>query len=266
MAAVVWQGNISFGLVSFPVKLHSAARAEAVHFHLLHRKDQSRVREVWYCVEEDKPVDRADLRKGYEISKGKYVVVEDEDLKKMAPPTASTMDVLQFVDADEVDPIYYENSYYVEADEKAGKAYSLFSATLAETKQCAIAKVAMHSREHVVLIRPFDDALILHTLYYENELHKANKGQTTAGKYSAKELQLAKSLVDNLKAPFHAKDFRDEYRENVEELIARKQKGQKITAAKQPSKAPVVDLMEALRKSLKTSPKAASKHAKRKAA
>src|SRR4051812_17316509 len=110
MAATVWNGSISFGLVSFPVRLLAAARAESVHFHMLHKKDQSRVKEVFYCIEEDKPIDRADIQKGYEISKGEYVVVEDEELKKIAPPTASSMDVLQFVDSEEVDPLYFESS------------------------------------------------------------------------------------------------------------------------------------------------------------
>src|SRR3984957_5198048 len=105
MPATVWKGYLSFGLVSFPVRLFSAARAEAVHFHLLHKKDQSRVKEVWYCVNENKPIERADIEKGYEDSKGKYVVVDDEELKKIAPATATTMEVLQFVANDEVDPI-----------------------------------------------------------------------------------------------------------------------------------------------------------------
>src|ERR1700727_3132705 len=106
MAATVWKGYLSFGLVSFPVRLFSAARAEAVHFHLLHKKDLSRVKEVWYCAEENKPIERADIVKGYETGKGKYVVVEDEELKKIAPTTASAMEILQFVASDEVDPVF----------------------------------------------------------------------------------------------------------------------------------------------------------------
>lgn len=259
MPATVWKGYISFGLVSFPVRLFSAARAETVHFHLLHKKDQSRVKEVWYCIEEDKPVDRADLEKGYEVSKGEYVVVDDEELKKIAPATATTMDILQFVGNDEVDPLYFESSYYVAPEEKTAKPYTLFLAALKETRQDAIAKIAMHNREHVVLIRPTDDGLVLHTLYYPNELHKANRSETPKTKYTAKELELARSLVDQLKAPFKPDEFKDTYRENVEKLIEQKQKGEKITAVKQPKKAPVVDLMEALKRSLKASEERAAK-------
>jgi len=258
MAATVWKGFISFGLVSFPVRLFSAARPEALHFHLLHKKDQSRVKEVWYCAEENKPIDRSDIEKGYEVSKGEYVMVADEELKEIAPPTATAMDVLQFVGNDEVDPIYFESSYYVAAEDKTAKPYVLFMAALTGTGQNAIAKIAMHNREHVVLIRPSDGGLVLHTLYYPDELHKTNRSEVPKAKYTAKELELAKSLVNHLTAPFKPQEFKDTYRENVERLIEQKSKGQKITTVKQPRKAPVVDLMEALKRSLKSVPPAAS--------
>jgi DNA end-binding protein Ku len=253
MPATVWKGFISFGLVSFPVRLFSAARAETVHFHMLHKKDQSRVKEVWYCVEENKPIERADIEKGFEVAKGEYVVVDEEELKKIAPPTATTMDILQFVSNDEVDPIYFEASYYVAPEEKTTKPYALFVAALTDAKQDAIAKIAMHNREHVVLIRPSKGGLLLHTLYYPGELHSANRSEAPKTKYSAKELELARSLVEQLKAPFKPHEFKDEYRENVERLIEQKRKGHKITAVKQPRQAPVVDLMEALKRSLKSS-------------
>ena len=258
MAATVWKGYISFGLVSFPVRLFAAARPETVHFHMLHKKDQSRVKEVWYCAEENKPIERSEIEKGYEISKGEYVVVEDQELKEIAPPTATTMDVLQFVGKDEVDPIYFESSYYIAAEDKTAKPYVLFMAALTDTKQNAIAKVAMHNREHVVLIRPSDGGLVLHTLYYVDELHKTNRSEAPKAKYSSKELELAKGLVKNLTAPFKPQEFKDTYRENVERLIEQKSKGQKITTVKQTRKAPVVDLMEALKRSLKSASPAAS--------
>ncbi len=118
MPATVWKGYLSFGLVSFPVRLFSAARAESVHFHLLHKKDLSRVKEIWYCAEENKPIERADIIKGYEVEKGEYVTVEDEELRKIAPTTATTMEVLQFVASDDVDPLLFESSYYVAPEEK----------------------------------------------------------------------------------------------------------------------------------------------------
>src|SRR5215470_10983257 len=126
MPSVVWKGYISFGLVSFPVRLFSAARSEAVHFHMLHRKDLSRVKEVWYCAEENKPIERSEIVKGYEVDKGEYVTVEDDDFKKIAPTTATTMEVLQFVASDDVDPLLFERSYYIAPEEKVSKPYALF--------------------------------------------------------------------------------------------------------------------------------------------
>src|SRR5258706_12997786 len=134
MPGTVWKGYLAFGLVSFPVRLLAAPRAGAVLFHMLHKKDLSRVKEVWYCAEEDKPIDRSEIVKGYEAAKGEYVVVDDEELKAIAPLTASSMEILQFVRNDEVDPIFFESSFYIAPEEKASKPYSLFMAALTETK------------------------------------------------------------------------------------------------------------------------------------
>ena len=269
MPATVWKGYISFGLVSFPVRLFSAARAEAVHFHMLHKKDLSRVKEVWYCAKENKPIERSDIVKGYETGKGEnYVVVDDDELKKIAPTTASTMEILQFVRNDEVDPIFFESSYYVAPEEKVSKPCGLFLAALTETEHDAIAKIAMHNREHVVLIRPADGGLVLHTLFYTDELHEANRSKAPKAKFTANELDMAKSLVKHLAAPFKPEAFHDTYRENVERLIEQKRRGEKISTIKQPKKAPVIDLMEALKQSLKSTARPTSKKgsARRKAA
>ena len=261
MPSSVWKGYISFGLVSFPVRLSSAARADGIRFHMLHKPDLSRVKRVWYCAEEDKPIEQSEIVKGYETAKDAYVLVEEDELKKIAPDTATTMEILQFVDGGEVDPIFFEKSYYVAAEDKAAKPYVLFVAALSETNQYAIAKLAMHNREHIVLIRPSGGSLLLHTLYYAEELNRSNKSEAPEAKYSAKELELAKSLIDHLAAPFDPEQFEDTYRENVEQLIQRKQKGQKITAMPKREKAPVIDLMEALKRSIAASPK--SKPAKK---
>jgi DNA end-binding protein Ku len=264
MASIVWKGYISFGLVSFPVRLYSAARPESVHFHMLHRKDLSRVKEIWYCAEEDKPIQRDDIVRGYETSKGEYVVVEDEELKNIAPATANTMDILQFVQESDVDPIYFESSYYVAPGEELVKPYSVFSKAMKESGYGAVAKVTMHSREHIVLIRSSEDGLLLHTLYYPNELHEANKQVPSAKAASSpKEITLATQLIKQLAGPFKPDEFHDTYRENVEKLIEQKKKGQKVTPTPQPKRAPVIDLMEALKKSLKSNP-APAKSAKAK--
>ena len=262
MAAPVWKGYLTFGLVSFPVRLFSAARAEAVHFHLLHKKDLSRVKEVWYCSEEDRPIDRSEIVKGYEVQKGEYITVEDQELKQIAPTTATAMEILQFVGSDEIDPLLFESSYYVAPGEKVSKPYALFMAALSETKQEAIAKIAMHNREHLVLIRPAEGGLVLHTLYYKDELHKTNKAEAPKAKFSGKELDLAKSLVQHLTAKFKLSEFHDAYRENLERLIEEKKKGKRVTTVKQPRQAPVIDLMEALKKSLQARPATAAANSK----
>jgi DNA end-binding protein Ku len=264
MAAIVWKGYISFGLVSFPVRLFTAGRAESVHFHMLHRKDLSRVKEVWYCAAENKPIERSDIVKGYETSKDEYVVVDEKELEEIAPKTASTMEIVQFVGESEVDPIYFEHSYYVAPGEDVTKPYALFSKALQESGHDAIAKVAMHGREHMVLIRATEDGLLLHTLFYPNELHESHKQKTPAkAAATKKEIDLATQLIKQLSAPFKPEEFHDTYRENVEKLIEQKAKGERITKQPKERRAPVIDLMEALKKSLKSGSTARKPAAKR---
>jgi DNA end-binding protein Ku len=255
MPATVWRGYISFGLVSFPVRLSAAARPETVHFHMLHEKDLSRVKEVFFCAAEDKPLDRKDIVKGYEYEKGKYVVVTQEDLEKIAPPTAKIMEIVQFVKSAEVDPIFLEKSYYVAPEEEVSKPYSLLAKSMQATGYDAIAKVAMHGREHVVIIRAADEGLVLHTMYFVDELHEANKVTVSQKDFNKRELDLSEKLIQTLAAPFKPEQFHDEFRENVANLIERKRKGQKIRPIAQPKVAPVVSIMDALKKSLAQSSK-----------
>lgn len=263
MAASVWKGYLNFGLVSFPVRLSAAARPEAIHFHMLHKKDLSRIKEVWYCAEEDKPVDRDDIVKGYEYAKGEYVVVDEGELKSIAPSTAKVMEILQFVRAGEVDPVFLEKSYYVAAEEAASKPYALLLGAMNETKYYAVAKITMHGREHTVIIRPTKEGMILHTMYFVDELHKSNKAPVPAkAKFSQKEMQLAKNLIDTLASPFKPQQYEDEYRKNVERLIEQKRKGHKVTPVQQRRSAPVVNILEALQESLRQNSKGGALAAK----
>ncbi len=251
MPATVWKGYLTFGLVSFPIRLFSAARPEPVHFHILHKKDLSRIREVFYCAAEDKPVERSETVKGYEYAKGRYVVIEPEDLEKIAPPTASAMEIIQFVRMSEIDPVFFETSYYVAPEEAVSRPYTLLFKAMQETGYDALAKVTMHSREHIVILRPAEHAIMLHTMYFVDELHKGNEVKApAASKFDKKEIDLAKKLIETLAAPFEPEKFHDEYKQNVEKLIEKKRTGQKITEIKQPRKAPVIDLMQALQQSL----------------
>src|ERR1700691_6636211 len=160
MASTVWKGHLTFGLVSLPVRLYSAARGETVGFNLLHAKDNSRIKQKTFCAAEDQEVPRSELVKGYEYEKDRYVVIEDEDIKKVAPKTAKVMEILEFVKGDQVDPIYLESSYYLAPDEGGEKPYALLFEALRQTKYYAVAKIAMHNREHVVIVRPGEGGMV----------------------------------------------------------------------------------------------------------
>lgn len=249
MPAVVWKGFVSFGLVSFPVRLQVAARNKALPFHMLHKKDLSRVKEVFYCAEENKPLTRADIVKGYEVSKDEYVVVDQAEIDKMAPKTAKTMDILQFVKAAEFDPVYLDKSYHMLPDGDIVKPYALLLEGMKQKDQFAIAKVAMHNREHIVVLRPAGNEIMLHTLFFADELQHAEIKSTTQ-KFSAKEMQLASQLIDSLSAKFDPKTFQDQYQKNLKLLIEQKQKGERVRGPAKVRTAPVVDILSALKKSL----------------
>jgi DNA end-binding protein Ku len=252
MPATVWKGYVSFGLVSFPIQLTAAARPKSIHFHLLHDKDLSRVKEVFYCAQEDKPVERSNMVKGYEYKKGQYIVIGEEELKKIAPPTAQEMKILQFVRGQDVDPIYLDKSYYVAPDKAGTRPYELLRRVMEQTGYDAIAKIAMHGREHIVVLRPRQNGLLLHTMYFSDELNQGNqRNREVPEDFSKKELELAKTLIDGLKSKFKPEEYQDEYRHNVERLIEQKQKGRKVTPIRQPKPSVVTDLMSALEASLK---------------
>src|SRR5262249_59885827 len=150
MASTVWKGHLTFGLVSFPVRLYSAARSESISFNQLHKTDGSRVKQVLYCQLEDKPIPRSELVKGFEYEKDRYVVVEDEEIKKVAPKTAKVMEILEFVESKEIDPVYLESSYYMAPEPGGEKAYALLFEALRKSGYSGVAKIAMHNREHIV--------------------------------------------------------------------------------------------------------------------
>jgi DNA end-binding protein Ku len=250
MASSVWKGHLTFGLVSFPVRLFSAARGETISFNLLHKEDHSRIKQVIYCQAEDKPVPRSELVKGYEYEKDHYVEVDEEEIKKVAPKTAKVMELLEFVKADQVDPIYLESSYYMAPDEGGEKPYALLFQALRETKYFGIAKVAMHNREHIVILRPNGKGVVLHTMFYADEIRQVDEFRTDTSQVKEKELALAKMLIDSLIAEFEPQKYQDTYRTNLQAMIQAKLEGQQVVATPAPHIAPVIDIMEALKKSL----------------
>ncbi|MGO9012570.1 MAG: Ku protein [Bryobacteraceae bacterium] len=250
MASSVWKGHITFGLVSFPVRLFSAARSETLSFNQLHKDDNSRIRQVTYCQAEDKPVPRSELVKGYEYEKDRYVVIDDEDIKKVAPKTAKVMEILEFVKADQVDPVYLESSYYVAPDEGGEKPYALLFQAMRESKYFALAKVAMHNREHVIVLRPGAKGILSHTMFYQDEIRQVDEFRTDTGLVKDKELEMAKMLITSLEAEFEPQKYHDSYRENLRQMIEAKIEGKKVVETPEAHIAPVIDIMEALKKSL----------------
>jgi DNA end-binding protein Ku len=250
MASSVWKGHLTFGLVSFPIRLFSAARSETVSFNLLHKDDHSRIKQVVFCQQEDKPVPRSELVKGYEYEKDHYVVVDEEDIKKVAPKTARVMEILEFVKADQVDPIYLESSYYVAPDEGGERPYALLFQALRESEYYAVAKVAMHNREHIIILRPGSKGILSHTMYFQDEIRQVEEFRTDTSLVKDKELAMAKMLISSLEAEFEPQKYHDEYRENLHKMIEAKIEGKKVVAAPSEHVAPVIDIMEALKRSL----------------
>ena len=250
MASSVWKGHLTFGLVSFPVRLFSAARGETISFNLLHKDDHSRIRQVTYCQAEDKPVQRSELVKGYEYEKDHYVEIDDEDIKKVAPKTAKVMEILEFVKADQVDPIYLESSYYVAPDEGGERPYALLYQALRESAYYALAKVAMHNREHIIILRPGLKGILSHTMYYQDEIRQVDEFRTDTSLVKEKELAMAKMLISSLEAEFEPQKYHDTYRDNLQKMIEDKVEGKKVVATPSEHVAPVIDIMEALKKSL----------------
>jgi len=250
MASSVWKGHLTFGMVSFPVRLFSAARSETVSFNLLHKDDHSRIKQVTFCQSEDKPVPRSELVKGYEYEKGHYVVIDEEDIRKVAPKTAKVMEILEFVKADQVDPIFLESSYYVAPDEGGEKPYALLFAALKQSNFYGVAKVAMHNREHIILLRPGPKGILLHTMYYVDEIRQVEEFRTDTSLVKDKELDLAKMLISSLEADFEPEKYKDAYRENLQKMIEAKIEGKAVVETPDQKIAPVIDIMEALKRSL----------------
>jgi DNA end-binding protein Ku len=251
MAASVWSGYLTFGLISLPVRLYSGARGERVSFHMLHRDDLVRVQQQLICPNEGKVINRDEIVKGYEYSKGEYVVIEPEEIKKIEPKTAKAMEILQFVDAGEVDPIYFETSYYLMPEEAGQRPYALLSRAMEESGHYAIAKLTMHNREYTVIVRPYENGLMLHTMYYADEVRRVEGFGEHKAELKEAELKVANQLIEALTDKFDPERFHDTFQDNLKEMIQARIDGREVTEVEKPSKpAPVVDLMDALKQSL----------------
>ena len=250
MPASVWSGYLTFGLISMPVRLHSGARGERISFHMLHRDDLSRVHQQLVCAADNKVLDRQDIVKGYEYRKGEYVVIEPEEIKKIEPKTAKAMEILEFVRADDVDPLYFEASYYLTPEEGGKRPYALLARAMADNGYYAIAKLTMHNREYTVILRPYRGGMMLHTMYYQDEVRAMESFGAEDVEIREAELKIANQLIEALAGKFDPGQFHDSFQENLKKLIKARLEGREIPQVEKPAPAPVTDLMAALKQSL----------------
>jgi DNA end-binding protein Ku len=251
MAATVWSGYLTFGLISMPVRLFSGARPQRISFHMLHRDDNVRVKQQLVCPEEDRPIDRSEIVKGYEFRKGEYVIIEPEEIKKIEPKTAKAMEILEFVKQEEIDPVYFESSYYLAPEEAARKPYALLVKAMKDTGYVGVAKLSMHNREYTAFLRPYEKGLMLHTMYYQDELREAPDFGTEHASLKEGEVKVAHQLIEALAAEWDPTKYYDTFEENLKKLIKAHMEGKEVVAVEKPRPAAApTDLMAALKQSL----------------
>src|SRR5882672_582223 len=244
MAASVWSGYLTFGLISMPVRLFSGARSNGISFNQLHRTDHQRVKQQLICPADNQVLDRSEIVKGYEYRKGEYVIIEPDEIKKIEPKTAKTMEILEFVKASDVDPVYFESSYYMMPEEAGRRPYALLTKALEQTQYVAIAKLTMHNREYTVILRSHKSGMMLHTMYYADEVREVEDFGTSNIDLKDAEVKVAHQLIEALADKFDPKKYHDTFQENLKKLIQARLEGGEVAPIEKPRKlAPVVDLM-----------------------
>jgi len=256
MARAIWSGSISFGLLNVPVKLYSAVSKKSVSFRELRESDSSRVRHRRVAEADGEEVSYDEIVKGYEISPEQYVVITKDELEELDPKKTRAIEIQDFVDLDEIDPIYFDHPYYLGPDKGAEKAYALLVKAMTDSRKVAIARFVLRNKENLAALRPMDGVMTMATMRFADEVVKpeeiADSIESADEKPKKRELDMAKALIDSLSGDFDAESYRDEYREQLLALIERKAKGEKAVVssseAPAPTKAP--DLMAALEESL----------------
>ena len=250
MARAIWRGTISFGMVAIPVKLFTATESKDIAFRQIHEPDNSRIRQVKWCPVDDRKVENDELVRGYEYAKDQYVIVDDEDFEKLPVPSKHTIELTAFVSADDVDPIYYEKTYYLEADEVAAKPYALLLNALEQRNLMAIGKIAIRNKERLCALRLKDGGLVMQTLYFADEI-RPPEVENKQVEVSEAELNMAFALIDMLEQPFDPSQYSDAYREALMSVITAKIEGQEVVVPEAPeAPKPAVDLMAALKASV----------------
>lgn len=262
----LWKGSISFGLINIPVSLYTATQEKELKFTLLHKKDLSQIRYARMCKKEEKEVPYEDIVKAYEEN-GQYIVISDEDFEKAAPEKTRTIEILTFIDENEIDSIYFERPYYLKAEKQGVKAYTLLLQALKKSGKVAIAKYVFKNHEHIGAIIPYEDVLVLDQMRFHDQIIEASKVESPSAKVEHREIEMAIALIEQLTGKFKPESYHDTYVKELEQIIKKKGKGVKITPkGKEPKPSKVYDIMTLLKASIeqkskpsKTKEKAAPK-------
>jgi DNA end-binding protein Ku len=254
MPRAIWSGSVSFGLVNVPIKLVSATSPKDVHFNQLHDADGGRINQKRVCSVDGEEVDYSHIVKGYDLGGGRYVVIEPEELRSIDPEASRSIDIEEFVDLVDIDPIFFDHSYYLVPEDRAVKPYALLVGAMADTGKVALGRFVLRTKQYLAALRPKDGVLVLSTMLFADEVIATGDldvPTTDKTKPADRELAMAKQLIESLSAPFDPTKYQDDYRQKVLDLIERKAEGQVIAEAPEPAAAaPVVDLMAALEASL----------------
>jgi DNA end-binding protein Ku len=268
----IWKGAISFGLVTIPVRVYGATEEKSLRFHQLHAPDGGRIRYKRVCAVDGEEVDYGEIVKGYEYEKDHYVTLTDEELDSLPVATAKAIEIERFVEAEEIDPIYFQKSYYLVPEGTGVKAYHLLREAMADDGKVALAKVAFRDKEHLATLRLRDNVFVLETMYWPDEIRVPKFDVLDESvELRQQEIRMARSLIDSLTDAFKPDEFHDEYRAALEDLVAKKIQGEEITYTEEAEPSKVVDLMEALRASVEAAksgkpsaePKAGSRRRKK---
>lgn len=264
MARAIWSGAISFGLVNVPVKLVTAVRKKNVRFHQLHARDGARIQQRRVCSTEGVEVPYEEVSKGYELPSGEYVQLDAEELEALDPEASRTIDIDAFVSLGDIDPLYYDASYYLEPDERGEKAYRLLVDAMAAAGRVGIARFVLRNKQYLAALRPVEDALVLSTMNYPDEIVPETELDLPTTKVSAseRELDMAQQLIASLSGDFRPEHYHDTYREKLLELIDEKAAGHEVVTPppEAGAPAPVIDLMAALEASVKAVSESAAQH------
>ncbi|HYE03745.1 MAG TPA: Ku protein [Phycisphaerales bacterium] len=256
MARSLWSGSISFGLVNIPIKLYTAVRDTTIHFHLLNKEGDCRLRRKLFCPETGKEYDFSETARGYEIAPEQYVIIQDEELESLKPEAGRSIDITDFVDLAQIDPIYYDRTYYVGPDERGVKSYRLLMEAMREAGKVGIAKFVMRAKEYLCAIRPGAEGILyLNTMYFADEVLSAKEAvklPPLKEPPAKKEVAVARQLVEALASEWDPEKYRDDYRDRVKELLDKKAAGETVTVEEVREAEPtrVVNLMKALEASL----------------